>query len=99
MLAPHFVRSESTLSASTSVFFHVSCDTPDTWVNKIFHNSRYGIFHLHTEKGKLKLELTSCGLGTIKFRKATVKSEDHAVQKISDWVSKVTGAWYNQRHI
>ena len=92
MLAPHFVRSESTLAASTSVFFHVSCDTPDTWVNKIFHNSRYGIFHLHTEKGKLKIELTSCGLGTVKFRKATVKSEDHAVQKISDWVSKVTGA-------
>ena len=90
--APHFVRSESALSMSDSVFFHVSCDAPDTWVNKIFHNSRYGIFHLHTEKGKLKLELTSKGLDTVKFRKATVKNEDQAVQKISDWVSKVLGA-------
>lgn len=90
--APHFVRSESTLSASTSVFFHVSCDTPDTWVNKIFHNSRYGIFHLYTENGKLKLELSSKGLDTVKFRKATVKSEDQAVQKIGDWVSKVLSA-------
>ena len=90
--APHFVRSESTLAASTSVFFHVSCDTPDTWINKIFHNSRYGIFHLHTEKGKLKLELTSSGLDTVKFRKATVKNEDQAVVKIGEWVAKVLGA-------
>ena len=92
MLAPHFVRSESTLSSSQSVFFHVSCDAPDTWMNNIFHNSRYGIFHLKTENGKLKLELTSKGLNTEKFRKATVKSEEHAIEKIRSWVSKVTGA-------
>ena len=91
MLAPHFVRSESTLSASTSVFFHVSCDTPDTWVNKIFHNSRYGIFHLHTEKGKLKVELSSKGLNTAKFRKATVKNEEQAIEKIRSWCSTIIG--------
>ena len=92
MLAPHFVRTQSTLSASESVFFHVSCDIPSTWQNGIFHNSRYGIFHLHTENGKLKLELTSKGLNTEKFRKATVKNEDQAVEKICNWVKKVTSA-------
>jgi len=88
---PHFVRSESTLSSSTSVFFHVSCDTPDTWQNGIFHNSRYGIFHLKNEGGKLKIELTSKGLNTNKFRKATVKSEDQAVEKIKAWMNAIIG--------
>ena len=94
--APHFKRSTSPLGTE-SVFFHVSCDAPEAWVNNIFHNSRYGIFHLKTEKGKLKLELTSKGLNTEKFRKATVKNEDQAVEKICAWVNKVTSAWYYQR--
>ena len=89
--APHFVRTQSTLGSSDSVFFHVSCDQPDSWINAIFHNSRYGIFHLHTEKGKLKLELTSKGLNTEKFRKATVKSEEHAINKILEWMGKIAG--------
>ena len=88
---PHFVRSESTLSTSQSVFFHVSCDAPNTWINNIFHNSRYGIFHMYTEGGKLKLELTSSGLDTIKFRKCTVKSEDGARNKIAQWAGSIMG--------
>ena len=86
--APHFVRSTSSLGTE-SVFFHVSCDAPNTWQNGIFHNSRYGIFHLHTENGKLKLELTSKGLGTEKFRKATVKSEEGAINKILQWMGNI----------
>jgi len=89
--APHFKRSESSLGYSSSVFFHVSCDAPSTWQNGIFHNSRYGIFHLKTEGGKLKLELTSKGLNTEKFRKATVKSEDQAVEKIKAWMNAIIG--------
>ena len=88
---PHFVRSESTLSTSQSVFFHVSCDAPNTWINNIFHNSRYGIFHMYTEGGKLKLELTSSGLDTIKFRKCTVKSEDGGRNKIAQWAGNIMG--------
>ena len=88
-VAPHFHRSESTLANSTAVFFKVSCDAPSTWINGIFHNSRYGIFHLHSEGGKLKLELTSKGLNTEKFRKATVKSEEHAINKVLEWMGKV----------
>ena len=90
-VAPHFKRTEGALARETSVFFHVSCDTPETWINNIFHNSRYGIFHLHTENGKLKLELTSKGLGTEKFRKATVKSEEHAINKILQWMGNIMG--------
>ena len=89
--APHFKRTLSQLSTSESVFFHVSCDAPSTWINGIFHNSRYGIFHLKEEGGKLKLELTSKGLNTNKFRKATVKSEDGARNKILQWMGDIMG--------
>ena len=93
-VAPHFKRTESTLSSSSSVFFHVSCDAQSSWTNGIFHNSRYGIFHLKSEGGKLKLELTSKGLNTEKFRKATVKSESHAINKVLEWMGKVGGDSY-----
>ena len=89
--APHFFRSESTLGNHTSVCFKVSCDSQESWINGIYHNSRYGIFFLREEKGKLKLELTSKGLDTIKFRKATVKSEEHAINKILQWMSNIMG--------
>ena len=87
----HFKRSTSSLNDHQSVFFHVSADLPSTWTNDIFHNSRYGIFHLHSENGKLKLELTSKGLDTIKFRKATVKNEEHAINKVLQWLSTIKG--------
>ena len=89
-VAPHFKRSVSPLGGE-SVFFHVSCDAESTWQNGIYHNSRYGIFHLHTENGKLKLELTSKGLNTEKFRKATVKSEEGAINKILQWMGNIMG--------
>lgn len=88
--APHFKRSVSSLGTE-SVFFHVSCDAESTWINNIYHNSRYGIFHLHTEGGKLKLELSSKGLDTIKFRKCTVKSEEGAINKILKWMGDIIG--------
>ena len=90
-VAPHFYRCEGALANSTSVFFKVSCDAPESWINGIFHNSRYGIFHLYSEGGKLKLELTSKGLNTEKFRKATVKSEEHAINKVLEWMGKIAG--------
>ena len=89
--APHFFRSESTLGGYTSVCFKVSCDAQAQWQNGIFHNSRYGIFFLREEGGKLKLELTSKGLDTAKFRKATVKSEEHAINKVLQWMGSIMG--------
>ena len=85
---PYFKRTQSQLGISDSIFYHVSADMEDTWANGIYHNSRYGIFHLHTENGKLKLELSSKGLKTLKFRKSTVKSEKEAVMKVREWVKK-----------
>ena len=87
--APHFYRSESTLGNSSSVCFKVSCDAPEAWEYGIFHNSRFGIFFLTEENGKLKLELSAKGLNTIKFRKCTVKSEDGAVNRILAWMGDI----------
>ena len=87
--APHFYRSESTLGNFSSVCFKVSCDAPESWEYGIFHNSRFGIFFLREEKGKLKLELSAKGLNTIKFRKCTVKSEAGAINKILQWMGDI----------
>ncbi len=100
--APHFYRSEYSLGNHTSVCFKVSCDAQESWEYGIFHNSRFGIFFLSEEKGKLKLELSAKGLNTIKFRKCTVKSEEGAINKILQWMGSIAGdsfflAWYNPR--
>ncbi|AOV62021.1 hypothetical protein BOW86_gp097 [Synechococcus phage S-CAM7] len=89
--APHFVRSTMSLGPTESICFKVSCDAKAQWENGIFHNSRYGIFFLCEEGGKLKLELTSKGLDTIKFRKCTVKSEAGAVNRILKWMGDIMG--------
>ena len=94
MLAPHFARTTSNLGASDTVFFHVSTESASQWINGIFHNSPYGIFKLGTEKGKLKVEMISRGLNTPKMRKATVKSEAHAINKILQWMGQVGGESY-----
>ena len=87
--APFFHKSEAYLTGSDSVFFKVSCEAQEAWENGIFHNSRFGIFMLHTEGGKLKLELSAKGLDTIKFRKCTVKSEAGAINKILQWMGDI----------
>jgi len=89
MIAPHFNRSTSHLGNSESVFFHVSCDAKKDWNYGIFHNSRYGIFCLGKEKGKMKVELLSRGMNCPKFRKATVKNESHAINKILQWMGNI----------
>ena len=89
--APYFYRSETHLADHHSVCFKVSCDPEKSWENGIYHNSRYGIFFLREESGKLKLELTSKGLNTNKFRKCTVKSEEHAINKILQWMADIIG--------
>ena len=84
-----YKQSTSLIGHHTSKFFHVSADLQKDWVNGIFHNSRYGIFSLQMEKGKLKLELISNGLDTPKFRKATVKTESAAINKVLQWLSDI----------
>ena len=81
---PYFKRTKSQLSTSESIFYHVSADMEDTWANNIFHNSRYGIFHLSNGK----LELISKGINTTKFRKCKCESEEVAMTKILTWYQK-----------
>ena len=80
-----FINTEiSTLGGYTSTFFKVSADDQDTWINNIFHNSRYGIFCLADGK----LELISKGLNTTKFRKCKCNDEQTALDKIAPWMQK-----------
>ena len=88
-------ESTSNLGGRESKFFHVSADPRESWQNGIFHNSRYGIFHLHFEQRKVKLELTSKGLETPKFRKTTIKTPGlvvtNARNKVLKWLSEARG--------
>ena len=77
---------ESTLGGRTSHFIKVSSQHKDEWQNGIFHNSPYGIFHLHPENGVMKLELTSKGLNTPKFRKTKCSDQLEALMKIRKWM-------------
>lgn len=88
---PYININEGPLSDNNSRFYHVSCDEKDLWVNGIFQNSRFGIFHLYEENNKFKLELIAKGLETIKFRKCTVKSEAEALLRIKTWTRLVRG--------
>ena len=77
---------ESTLGDHTSTFIKVSSQHKDEWQNGIFHNSPYGIFRLGLDKGVMKLELTSKGLNTPKFRKTKCKDQLTALSKIRKWM-------------
>ena len=80
-----FINTEtSTLGGHSFTFFKVSADNQDTWINGIFHNSRYGIFCLRDGK----LELISKGLNTTKFRKCKCNDEETALNKIKQWMDK-----------
>jgi hypothetical protein len=84
MSFPYLHIDNSTLANHTSIFFKVSADTQDKWINNIFHNSRYGIFCLADGK----LELISKGLNTTKFRKCKCNDQETALQKIQQWMEK-----------
>jgi len=81
---PYINIDNSTLANHTSIFFKVSADTQDKWINNIFHNSRYGIFCLSDNK----LELISKGLNTTKFRKCKCNDQETALTKIAQWMEK-----------
>jgi len=82
MTFPYIHIDNSTLGNHTSTFLKVSADTQDSWINNIFHNSRYGIFCLADGK----LELISKGSNTAKFRKCKCSDEQTAMQKIQQWM-------------
>jgi len=81
---PYLHIDNSTLSGRNSTFIKVSADSQESWINNIFHNSRYGIFCLADGK----LELISKGLNTTKFRKCKCNDQQTALQKIQQWIEK-----------
>lgn len=85
MTFPYLHIDNSTLGGHTSTFFKVSADSPISWTNNIFHNSRYGIFCLADGK----LELVAKGLNTTKFRKCKCIDEQSALHKIQQWIDKL----------
>lgn len=79
-----FVRTSiSSLGNSPSLAIRISLDEKDTWQNGIFENSRYSIFMIHQEEGKI--EQLSLHYQLKKFRKCRAKSVDNVVQKITQW--------------
>lgn len=84
MTFPYLHTETMSLGGRSSVFFKVSADTQELWINNIFHNSRYGIFCLSDGK----LELISKGLNTAEFRKCKCNDQQTALQKIQQWMDK-----------
>jgi len=86
--APHVSASVSTLGGEkrASLMVNLSLDPKDTWENGIFQNSRYA--QLHVDYNGM-LEMFS---GSIRpyLRKTRVTSVSDAVNKINQWIGKVT---------
>jgi len=64
------------------IVIKVSLEPKEEWINKIFHNSSYGIFSLSHDG---VLELYSKGRNLPKFRKSRVKSVQDVMKKINIW--------------
>ena len=82
---PYFNVSRSTLGGEerASIIVKVSLDPKEEWVNGIYHNSRYAMFHI----GAGKIEQFNKSK-TEKFRKCNAKSVEEAVNKIITWRDK-----------
>lgn len=68
-----------------SILIKISLDNKDTWVNGIYHNSRYSMFSING--GKIE-QFAKCH-SLPKFRKCSVKSMDDVMDKIQKWIAKV----------
>lgn len=75
--------------SSISLFVNSSADESEEWINGIFHNSRYAIFSIQSDKGVYKLELISTGLDMPKFRKCKIKNLDDISDKIVRYFSEL----------
>ena len=82
---PHCYVERSTLGGeeNASLIVKVSLDPKEEWINGIYHNSRYAMFHI----GKGKIEQFSRSK-TEKFRKCNANSIEVAANKIIAWSSK-----------
>jgi hypothetical protein len=82
---PYYYVERSTLGGeeNATLILKVSLDPKDEWINGIYHNSRYAMFHI----GAGKIEQFSRSK-TEKFRKCNTDSIEVAANKIIAWSSK-----------
>jgi hypothetical protein len=72
--------------SNVAIMLKVSLDKKEDWVNNIFHNSRYAMFHISRDGA---VENFSKGRGLPTFRKARVKDVQTLVRKLNTYFSKV----------
>jgi hypothetical protein len=82
---PYYYVERSTLGGeeNASIIVKVSLDPKEQWINGIYHNSRYAMFHI----GAGKIEQFSRSK-TEKFRKCNSKSIEEAGYNLIAWSSK-----------
>lgn len=81
----HLKVTTSSLGGHSSVCVWLSLDAKEDWINNIFHNSRYAIFHISDGK----VELISKGMNMPKFRKSKGDCENKVSQKIIKYCMSV----------
>ncbi len=83
--APYFQEKKSNLGGNETTFVYVSLDSPETWANGIFHNSRYLIIQFDGESA----ECISKHYKLPTFRKSSrVKSINQLVDYINKYIVK-----------
>jgi hypothetical protein len=88
--APEKSVTVSTLGGAhrPSVMIRLSLDPKSEWEGGIYQNSRWIIFSIHYPGNKLELVGKSHTIKQ-KFRKATIKNVDGAIQKINKYISTI----------
>ena len=85
--APYFHLKRSDLNNNKTLYIYVSLDDPETWMNKIFHNSRYLILSFDGNC----IECISKHHTLPTFRKSSkVKSTNQVQDYINKYIGKIS---------
>lgn len=92
--AEHINIQVSTLGGvqNVSILILAVFDPKPTWINGIMENARYMRFHI-TRPNIIEQSAMSYKFGIKKFRKARVKSQDDAINKLNRYF-KMVPPWY-----
>ena len=88
-LGEDFYFSISTITiGGVTLIVRLSGDLAKDWPHNIFQNSRYAIFSIDVNDGKI--ELISKRFDMPKFRKCKYKSEDSAAETLTNYIKKAS---------
>lgn len=82
--APYVSASTSSLDRHDTVYLHLSIDAKNTWVNGIFHNSRFAILRISSD---FIIECIASS-GMKRLRKTRAKSQEDAIAKINIYLQE-----------